>query len=397
MYTHTQSNQQTIAIPQPPVRETERRRNQWLPVIILGGFFAAGGVVMACALVAVLVISLSSGRIPSGVTVAGIDVGGQQAEEAQALLQEAFASRTVTLMDMERSHELFLSDLGISLNMEATLEQAQSARPNEPVDPVYSVDLVQAQDALIGLGEMFNVEPVFEPQQMGRSMEIPVLLDRLRADTAGELADGVIELPMIEVAPPEADELSLENYTGSTVKHVVEPGQELGLISKQYNVPVESIISMNNIDNPDLLWVGQELIIPAGGVYIPTAAEAPAPSTSNGKAIVVSVNTQRIYAFENGQLVRSHLVSTGLPKTPTVLGDYSVYVKYVADDMSGPDYFLPQVPYTMYFHQGYAIHGTYWHNQFGRPMSHGCVNLPVGESEWFFQWAEVGTPVRVVA
>ena len=80
-----------------------------------------------------------------------------------------------------------------------------------------------------------------------------------------------------------------------------------------------------------------------------------------------------------------------------MLGDYSIYVKYVADDMSGPGYFLPQVPYTMYFYAGYAIHGTYWHNAFGRPMSHGCVNLPVGESQWFFDWAQVGTPVRVVA
>ena len=80
-----------------------------------------------------------------------------------------------------------------------------------------------------------------------------------------------------------------------------------------------------------------------------------------------------------------------------MLGDYSVYVKYLADDMSGPDYFLPQVPYTMYFYSGYAIHGTYWHNAFGRVMSHGCVNLPVEEAEWFYNFASVGTPVRVVA
>ena len=73
-----------------------------------------------------------------------------------------------------------------------------------------------------------------------------------------------------------------------------------------------------------------------------------------------------------------------------------MYVKYIEDDMSGPDYFLPQVPYTMYFFQGYGIHGTYWHNSFGRPMSHGCVNLPVSEAQWFFNWAEVGTPVRVI-
>jgi lipoprotein-anchoring transpeptidase ErfK/SrfK len=79
-----------------------------------------------------------------------------------------------------------------------------------------------------------------------------------------------------------------------------------------------------------------------------------------------------------------------------VKGDYNIYVKYRTDDMSGPDYFLPDVPYTMYFYQGYGIHGTYWHNSFGRPMSHGCVNLPIDEAAWFFNWANEGTPVRVI-
>ncbi|MBZ0288908.1 MAG: L,D-transpeptidase family protein, partial [Anaerolineae bacterium] len=177
---------------------------------------------------------------------------------------------------------------------------------------------------------------------------------------------------------------------------VVERGQELGLIARQYGVSIEDILALNNISDPNLLYIGQELTIPAAGLYTPRAEEAPPAPTTSGKSILVSTGEQRIYAYENGQLVRSHLTSTGLPATPTVLGDYKVYVKYVADDMSGPDYFLPQVPYTMYFYQGYGIHGTYWHNSFGRPMSHGCVNLPTPEAQWFFDWASVGTPVRVV-
>ncbi|MCB9437200.1 MAG: L,D-transpeptidase family protein [Anaerolineales bacterium] len=150
----------------------------------------------------------------------------------------------------------------------------------------------------------------------------------------------------------------------------------------------------NNITNPDLLYVGQELVIPAAGEYIPE--NIPAAPLATGKAIVVSVDQQRIYAYQDGQMIHTHLTSTGLPDTPTVYGDYKIYVKYQATDMSGPGYYLPQVPYTMYFYQGYAIHGSYWHNSFGRPMSHGCVNLPVEEAEWFFDWAEVGTLVRVI-
>jgi lipoprotein-anchoring transpeptidase ErfK/SrfK len=63
--------------------------------------------------------------------------------------------------------------------------------------------------------------------------------------------------------------------------------------------------------------------------------------------------------------------------------------------MSGPGYYLPNVQWIMYFYSGYAIHGTYWHNNFGQPMSHGCVNLPNNEALWFYQWAPTGTPVLV--
>ena len=63
--------------------------------------------------------------------------------------------------------------------------------------------------------------------------------------------------------------------------------------------------------------------------------------------------------------------------------------------MTGPGYNLPNVEWVQYFFQGYAIHGTYWHNNFGSPMSHGCVNLTNAEAEWFWSFATIGTPVHV--
>ena len=63
--------------------------------------------------------------------------------------------------------------------------------------------------------------------------------------------------------------------------------------------------------------------------------------------------------------------------------------------MSGPGYFLPGVPFTMYFYKGYGLHGTYWHNNFGTPMSHGCVNLTIPDSEWLYGFASIGTLVNV--
>jgi hypothetical protein len=111
--------------------------------------------------------------------------------------------------------------------------------------------------------------------------------------------------------------------------------------------------------------------------------------------INVDLSEQMIYTYEGDTVVRSSLVSTGVPEYPTPTGQFYIYVKYRYDDMAGPSYYLADVPYAMYFYLGYAIHGTYWHDNFGEPMSHGCVNLPTSEAEWFYNWASLGTLVNI--
>jgi lipoprotein-anchoring transpeptidase ErfK/SrfK len=64
-------------------------------------------------------------------------------------------------------------------------------------------------------------------------------------------------------------------------------------------------------------------------------------------------------------------------------------------NMSGPGYYLPDVPWVMFFYDEYGFHGTYWHNNFGSPMSRGCVNLRTEAAEWLYNWASVGTPVNI--
>jgi lipoprotein-anchoring transpeptidase ErfK/SrfK len=114
-----------------------------------------------------------------------------------------------------------------------------------------------------------------------------------------------------------------------------------------------------------------------------------------GREVVVILSTQMTYAYEDGVLVRSVLTSTGLPATPTVQGDYKIYRMYDAQLMSGPGYYLPGVPWVMYFYQGYAFHGAYWHSNWGNPMSHGCVNMPIEEAAWLYSFVSIGTPVHV--
>lgn len=375
--------------PRPPKRPGNRM--VWW---IVGGAAAFGVLTFVGIIGLILLIYASQPRVADNVSVAGIGIGGQTMEAASQVLGEAFQGKEITVTDNERNWPMSLASLGVTIDTAQTLAQAENAPDGTQIVPIYTVDLAAAQAGLMTLSDQVDIEPVSgNPPKPGRLMDIPFVLDRLRQNVNGELADGTLDLSMIEVEA-EVDETA--EYTGAAITHIVDTGDELGLIAKKYGVDITEIVNLNGIDNPDLLYIGQELKIPAAGEFVPTGQDAPKPSTSVGKAIVISLDHQRIYAFDNGELVHSHLVSTGLPATPTVKGDFKVYVKYEADDMQGPDYFLPQVPFTMYFYQGYAIHGTYWHNKFGRVMSHGCVNLPTNEAQWFFNFAEVGTPVRVV-
>lgn len=129
----------------------------------------------------------------------------------------------------------------------------------------------------------------------------------------------------------------------------------------------------------------------------PPTAVPPKPVAGDisGHWIDIDLSAQMLYAYDGDTLVNSFVVSTGTSLHPTVTGTFAVYVKYRYSDMSGPGYYLPDVPYTMYFYSGYGIHGTYWHSNFGTPMSHGCVNMRTSDAGWLFDFSVVGTPVIV--
>lgn len=117
---------------------------------------------------------------------------------------------------------------------------------------------------------------------------------------------------------------------------------------------------------------------------------------------IIDVNLsipQTLIAYEGGQPVFRTLVSGGL-YYPTPEGTYAIERKLRYDHMKGGTpgidfYDLYNVPYVMYFIGGYSLHGTYWHNNFGNPMSHGCVNLPTPAAEWLYNWAPMGTLVTI--
>lgn len=146
------------------------------------------------------------------------------------------------------------------------------------------------------------------------------------------------------------------------------------------------------------VFLGQEIMPPAIDL-----TQAEPVSTVLGEAdptaekrIYVDLSTQTLSAYQGDSLFMRALVSSGKwSRTPT--GEFTIWSKFRATRMSGGsgnDYYnLPNVPYTMFFSgsgvaasRGFALHGAYWHNNFGHPMSHGCVNLRTVDAQKLFNW-----------
>ncbi|MGI8687741.1 MAG: L,D-transpeptidase [Thermomicrobiales bacterium] len=123
-----------------------------------------------------------------------------------------------------------------------------------------------------------------------------------------------------------------------------------------------------------------------------------------GHWVLVNLAQQHLWAFDGNTLVQDLDVSTGTDAHPTPVGSYWVQQRFLSQEMIGPGYDLPNVPYVQYFGndqlswgEGYSLHGTYWHHNWGHQMSHGCVNLPTDFAAFLWDWANVGTPVEIIA
>ena len=173
-------------------------------------------------------------------------------------------------------------------------------------------------------------------------------------------------------------------------------GDTLTGIAFRHGVSANQLAAANGLRAGTWVYVGQKLKIPGpGSVQGPNPARPqPAPPQPTGaKWIDINLSAQTLIAYVGQTPVLRAVVSTGTQATPTVVGTYRVYSKYLSTSMSGPGYSVPNVPHVMFFYRGYSIHGTYWHNNFGTPMSHGCVNLTLADAKWLYEWAPMGIKV----
>ena len=204
--------------------------------------------------------------------------------------------------------------------------------------------------------------------------------------------------------------LTEEYVLGGTSYQVFERGQlaweegadpylvPLGeLTAARYKLPTEPV------GQGDVPTYSEDLFVPRmlPAQPVADAAGAPPPPPGYAKSIVVSLGRQTLWAYDHDTVVRSTLVSTGKERFETPPGMFFVNSKLPVQDMAGviggESYNVPQVPDVMYFtDRGHALHGTYWHSNFGAVMSHGCINVPMDVSKWLYDWTPTGTPVLIV-
>jgi len=133
--------------------------------------------------------------------------------------------------------------------------------------------------------------------------------------------------------------------------------------------------------------------------------DEPAAEPTGEKWIDVDLTNKTVTAYVGDTPVwgpRSMVDGKEGNETPT--GTYEIYLRYDRQDMTNAAYYdeghpkyyyTPDVPWVQYFHHGYGFHGAPWRSSFGYSGSHGCINLPVSDAKWLYDWASMGTKTVV--
>ena len=203
-------------------------------------------------------------------------------------------------------------------------------------------------------------------------------------------------LPTPTPLPPPTEIVTDSTPTSAPTSEVVVIPPTAEPTLEVVTLPTDTVTLPEATSEPGAVYAEVIADTPTPEFTEPTVAPYIPPQVAGGvRWIDVDLSQQRLYAYEGDTLMNSFIVSTGTWQTPTVTGTFKIWIKLLSTPMSGPGYYLPDVPYVMYFYKDYGLHGTYWHNNFGTPMSHGCVNLTIPDAEWLYNFASVGTVVNV--
>lgn len=200
--------------------------------------------------------------------------------------------------------------------------------------------------------------------------------------------------------PHNAFAWPLPFYTGS-IPVYSSPGYNAPLTDRILYpyIDIVQVYDTATADGVDWNMIGPGEWVEARIMAMVTPAATPPEGVTTGRWIDVDLAEQTLAVYDNHELVFATVIASGLDPYWTRPGLFQIYSKKETETMRNGDpadfYYLDNVPWTMYFDKGRALHGAYWRTRFGYPQSHGCVNLSVGDSHWLFTWAREGDYVYV--
>lgn len=216
-------------------------------------------------------------------------------------------------------------------------------------------------------------------------------------------ADGTVKLIV--------DSAKIQSYVEGIGKKISSPPQDRKIV-KDSNTGAEVVIQegRNGTELADRqtlanaiaqsLKDGQDT---TQTMKITTAAYKTVNMEAYDKWIEVDLSEQRTTAYERATPIRSFVVATGVRGNDTPVGEFAIWLRVRVQTMQGGSkadgsyYSIPNVEWVSYFYKDYALHGAWWREVFGRPASHGCVNMTNADAQWVFEWAPLGTKVIVHA
>lgn len=210
--------------------------------------------------------------------------------------------------------------------------------------------------------------------------------------TLPALQDGADPVPQVVktaqvVSSSRVPSVSVPEEPPSSFVHVVLPGETLTTIAERYRSSADLVQSFNQLSSRNLIHPGQRLYIPdkASGI----------DGFQGRRWVEIDLSEQTLTAWDNDDVYMQTRISSGTSQYPTPTGLFHIWHMNPVQTMSGPGYSLPNVRFNMYFFHDYAMHGTWWHDNFGQPMSHGCVNMTNEEAERLYHFVSLGTEVWV--
>jgi lipoprotein-anchoring transpeptidase ErfK/SrfK len=252
--------------------------------------------------------------------------------------------------------------------------------------------------SILSLGSATQAGPAAHPQSWARA-EIAKPTYTLMPVSMPGAAAATEELPFLLIVDTPIPSATPTLFIPDTAVPDTAVVEVIPVVEASATPETSALLSASATETPGTILAEIIPDTPTSEYVAPTAVAVqpgPVPSGGYGKRwIDVDLSQQRVYAYEGDTVVNSFVVSTGTWQTPTVTGQFNIWIKLKSTTMAGPGYHLPNVPWVMYFYKGYGLHGTYWHNNFGTPMSHGCVNLTISDAEWLYNFASVGTLVNV--